>query len=167
MFVPFRTWTIALRLTTTTRLVLMILVLGETIHAADKPVPAKADIAYGPHSHQLLDVHVPPQGTGPFPVLIWYGALWVPGKGVPDLNRFFPHQCAVIAVQTRVMKDGIDEKVTPPVAVCLLDARRAVQFVRLHAAEWNLDPDRNAVGGGSQGALPALYVGCTGVRVYG
>ena len=59
------------------------------------------------------------------------------------------------------MQDAIDAKIFPPVSVCLLDACRAVQFVRSHATEWNLDPQRIAVGGGSQGALPALYVGCT------
>ena len=64
----------------------------------------------------------------------------------------------------RVMGEGIQEKVVPPAAVCLLDARRAVQFVRLHAAEWCIDPQRIALGGGSQGALPALYVGCAGER---
>jgi acetyl esterase/lipase len=48
--------------------------------------------------------------------------------------------------------------------VCLLDARRAVQFVRLHGAQWKIDPQRIAVAGGSQGALPALYVGCAGER---
>ncbi len=57
------------------------------------------------------------------------------------------------------MGDAIKEKISPPVSVCLLDARRVVQVVRLHAAEWTLDPSRIGVGGGSQGALPALYVG--------
>ena len=76
----------------------------------------------------------------------------------------FPAHCAAIGVQTRVMGDAIQEKITPPISVCLLDARRAVQFVRLHAAEWNLDPQRIAVAGSSQGALPALYVACAGER---
>ncbi len=43
------------------------------------------------------------------------------------------------------MEDAIQAKISPPISVCLLDARRAVQFVRLHAAEWNLDPQRIAV----------------------
>jgi hypothetical protein len=73
--------------------------------------------------------------------------------------------CAAVAVEMRTMGDAIQDKISPPISVCLLDARRAVQFVRLHAAEWNLDPNRIAVGGGSQGALPALYVGCAGEKV--
>lgn len=132
-----------------------------TLAAADKPAPIHVDVAYGPHPHQILDVYVPPAGDGPFPVLVWFGGLWAPKKGPPDVNRFFREGCAVIAVQTRVMQDAIEAKIDPPISVCLLDARRAVQFARLHAAEWKLDPGRIAVGGGSQGALPALFVGCS------
>jgi acetyl esterase/lipase len=128
------------------------------------PVPTKADVSYGPHPHQLFDIHVPPNESGPFPVLLWFGGLWKPSKGVPDLNRFFPAGCAVIGVQMRTMTDAVEDKIVPPVSVCLVDARRAVQFVRLRAAEWNFDPDRIAVAGGSQGALPALYVGCAGEK---
>jgi hypothetical protein len=135
-----------------------------SMSAAEKPAPTKADVSYGPHPHQLMDIYIPPQGTGPFPVLIWFGGLWEASKHVPDLNRFFPAHCAVIGVEMRVMKDAQADKIEPPVSVCLLDARRAVQFVRMHAAEWNLDPQRIAVAGGSQGTLPALYVGCAGER---
>ncbi len=133
--------------------------------SADKPMPTKADVAYGPHEHQRLDLYVPPKGVGPFPVLVWFGGLWAPSKSVPDVNRFFAKECAVVGVQMRVMKDAMDEKIHPPVSVCLLDACRAVQFLKLHAAEWNLDPQRITVGGGSQGALPALFVGCSKDRV--
>jgi hypothetical protein len=84
-------------------------------------------------------------------------------KGAP-LDQFLPKGCAAVAVEMRVMGEAVEEKISPPVSVCLLDARRAVQFVRLHASEWIIDPNRIAVGGGSQGALPALYVGCAGEK---
>lgn len=142
----------------------MLASLGNSIAAADKPMPTKADVSYGPHPHQLLDIYLPSEGPGPFPVLVWYGGLWKPAKHVPDVNRFFRSGCAVVGVQMRVMQDAIDARLQPPVSVCLLDGRRAVQFLRLHAAEWNLDANRIAVAGGSQGALPALYVGCAGER---
>ena len=125
-----------------------------------KTVPTHADVSYGPHPHQLLDVYVPSQGRGPFPVIVWFGGLWKPAKHAPT-QQFLPAGCATVAVQTRVMQDAIGTKISPPVSVCLLDGCRAVQFVRLHANDWNLDPKLIAVGGGSQGALPALYVGCS------
>jgi acetyl esterase/lipase len=136
----------------------------QTKPAQTKPAPTQGDIAYGFHAHQLMDIYVPPQGKGPFPVVIWFGGLWKPSKGVPDLKKFFEAGCAVVGVQMRVMVDAKPEKVDPPVAVCLLDARRSLQFVRLNASKWHLDPERIAVAGGSQGALPALYLGCAGER---
>ena len=98
-------------------------------------------------------------------MLVWYGGLWEPSKHVPDLNRFLPAGIAVIGVESRTLKDGVNDKAVPPVSYPMDDACRAVQFVRLHAAKWNLDPKRIAAGGGSQGALPALYVGCVADRV--
>jgi hypothetical protein len=65
--------------------------------AAPKPPPTKADVSYGSHRHQLLDIYILAQGAGPFPVVLWFGGLWAPSKGTPDLNHSFPH-CAVVAV---------------------------------------------------------------------
>ena len=143
-----------------------IIVLGlgpVSVAIAADPEPTHPAVSYGSHPHQLLDVYVPP-GDGPFPVLIWYGRLWEPGATVPPVKRMFASGVAAVGVRTRVMKDGIADKVEPPVSVCLLDARRALQFVRLHATEWKIDPDRIAVGGSSHGALPALYVATAGEK---
>jgi acetyl esterase/lipase len=128
-----------------------------------KPAPTHADVSYGPSPHQILDIFLP-KGKGPFPVLLWYGGIWEPSKHAPDPNRFLAADIAVIAVETRTLNEGLKDKANPPVAYVMNDACRVVQFVRLNAAKWNLDPARIAVGGGSQGALPALYVGCVADR---
>ncbi len=59
-----------------------------TLCAASKPVPTHADVFYRPSPHQIIDIHLPTKGRGPFPVLIWFGGIWEPSKHVPDLNRF-------------------------------------------------------------------------------
>lgn len=141
------------------RLLLLLFPLG-LLAAPAKPPPTAADVPYGPHSHQLLDVYAPPRGDGPLPVLIWFGGLWQPAKNVPDLNRFHPTGIAVVGVQLRTMTDAMQDKVRTPVSYVMDDAVRAVQFVRANAGRWRLDAARIVVGGGSQGALPALYVGC-------
>ncbi|MCX6897656.1 MAG: hypothetical protein NT105_03060 [Verrucomicrobia bacterium] len=156
---------------TTRTLLLMSLLLPAALaagaaapNAAPKPVPTHADVSYGPSPLQLMDVYVPVKGSEPFPVLIWFGGLWKPAKHVPDLNRFFPHGIAVVGVQMRTMSDAVADKVAVPVSYVMNDACRAVQFVRFNAAKWKLDPQRIAAGGGSQGTLPALYVGCSADR---
>lgn len=58
------------------------------------------------------------------------------------------------------MEDATADKVKEPISYVLEDAMSAVKFVVENAERWKLNPKRIALGGGSQGALPALYVGC-------
>jgi acetyl esterase/lipase len=133
---------------------------GSGVHAGPPDVPTHADVSYGSHAHQLLDVYLP-KGEGPFPVVVWYGAIWVPKKGPANLGLFFAHRCAVIAVETRSMTDAQQEHASPPISYVLSDARRALKYIHRHAQDWHLDPDRIAAGGGSQAAVPALFAACT------
>lgn len=135
---------------------------GKFAFAADPPKPTYANVSYGPHANQLLDIYVPTQSGGPFPAVLWYGGIWKSDKHPANLGYFQSHGVAMVAVQMRTMADAVADKVEAPVSYVMQDACRAVQFVRLNAAKWNLDPQRIAVGGGSQGSLPALYVGCSG-----
>jgi hypothetical protein len=147
--------------------VVAIVMAGAVGHSAEPPkpkapTPTAGDVSYGAHPHQLLDIYVPPESKAPCPVLLWYGGIWQESKHAVDLGKFFPDHIAVVAVETRTLTDGTKDKAEPPVSYVMNDAVRAVQFIRLNAAKWNLDPNRIAVGGGSQGTLPALYVGCSG-----
>src|SRR5437773_9125317 len=103
---------------------------------------------------------MPKTGVAPFPAILWFGGIWKAAKHPPNLGFFIPKGIAVIAVQTRTMEDATAAWEKEPISYVQSDAVRAVQFVRLHAAKWNLDPKRIAVGGGWEGAQPALLVGC-------
>jgi acetyl esterase/lipase len=111
-----------------------------------------------------MDVYLPPKGHGPHPVVVWFGGIWKPAKHAARLDYFWKANCGVVAVQTRTMSDAVEDKASVPISYVCNDACRAVQFVRFNAAKWNLDPNHIAVGGGSQGALPALYVACASDR---
>lgn len=125
------------------------------------PEPTHADISFGPHPHQLIDIYLPAQGEGPYPALLWFGGIWKAARHPTNLAFFLPRGIAVIAVETRTMEDATAAGEKEPASYVQTDAIRAVQFVRHHAAEWNLDSRRLAMGGGSQGAQPALFVGCS------
>ncbi len=133
---------------------------GAAAGRAAPPAPTHADVAYGPHEHQRMDIYLPAGGKGPYPVLLWFGGIWKPARHPANLGYFGKAGVAVVAVQTRTMEDAVKDKVKAPVSYVAKDACRVVQFVRLNAGKWGLDPKRIAVGGGSQGALPALYVAC-------
>jgi acetyl esterase/lipase len=144
-------------------LFLALFVSASALHAAD-PAPTAADVSYGPHPHQLMDIFVPAESGPPRPAIIWFGGLWQPSKHAGHLGDFLAAKIAVVAVESRTLTDAVQDKASPPIAYPMNDALRAVQFLRLHAARWNIDPQRIAVGGGSQGSLPALFVGCAGER---
>jgi len=131
-----------------------------------KIAPTVADVAYGADPQQTLDVYVPASGHGPFPILFWiHGGGWYSGDKRRDCANVVPyldHGCAVVSINYRLIGQARSQKISPPVASVLGDNRRALQFVRLHAAEWNLDPGKIVVAGGSAGAVSALYLGCEG-----
>ena len=139
---------------------LLALFALSSVHAAEPTKPTLGDVPYGVHPHQLIDIHLPPKGDGPFPALLWFGGIWKASKHAVDVNRFFPKGIAVIAVEVRTMEDATADKAKEPISYVLEDALSALKFVHENAAKHKLDPTRIALGGGSQGALPALYVGC-------
>lgn len=140
----------------------LLLTSSAPLHAAE-PAPTQADVSYGEGPRRVLDLYIP-AGDGPFPVVVWYGGIWKPAKHPARPDYFNQRGIAVVAVQTRTLTDGMEDKAAAPISYVADDACRAVQFIRLNAAKWKLDPDRIAVGGGSQGSLPALYVGCSADR---
>jgi acetyl esterase/lipase len=129
--------------------------------APPAPVPTHGDVSYGPHPHQLIDIYLPKKGAAPYPAILWFGGIWKAAKHPANLSYFEQQGIAVIAVETRTMEDATAAKESEPASYVQRDAARAVQFVRHNAAKWNLDPKRLAAGGGSQGAQPALFVGCS------
>lgn len=142
---------------------LLFLAFGHA-HAQPKPPappPTRADVPFGPHAHQLLDIYLPKQGAAPYPAVLWFGGIWKAAKHPANLGFFEAHGIALIAVQVRTMEDAVAAKEPEPISYVQRDAIRAVQFVRHHAAKWQIDPTRLAAGGGSQGAQPALFVGCS------
>jgi len=125
------------------------------------PMPTFADVSYGPHPHELVDIFLPADNKGPFPVLLWFGTIWQPGKHQEGVSVMLPNHCAVVAVETRTMTDAQADKDPVPVSYVCLDAVRVTQWVRLHAKDYNFDPDHIATGGSSQAGIPALFVALT------
>ena len=126
-----------------------------------EPPPTFADVSYGPHQHQLIDIYLPKKGEAPYPAILWFGGIWKASKHPANLSFFDSKGIAVIAVETRTMEDAMAAKEKVPVSYVQSDAIRVVQFVRHNAAKWKLDATHLATGGGSQGAQPALFVGCS------
>ncbi|WP_438479347.1 alpha/beta hydrolase fold domain-containing protein [Oleiharenicola lentus] len=126
------------------------------------PIKIEKDIVYShaDGAELKLDIARPPEsvGPGPFPVVVYFhGGGWQGGKRQDGYNpiRFFASQGFVgITVSYRFVPDH-------PWPAQVHDAKTAVRYVRAHAKELNIDPNRIASAGDSAGAYLALMLGLT------
>ncbi len=143
---------------------------------AVKPAPTHANVAYGPHERNTLDVWTVESDT-PVPCVIHiHGGAWLSGDKdtVGDLPAvMLKNGIAVVAINYRYLEQTIIDTgsthgtgpiqpranyAEPPVKVPLMDAARAVQYVRSRAAEWNIDPQRIGLTGTSAGGCTSLWL---------
>jgi len=114
-----------------------------------------------PYAHrspsQKLDIYVPDEGDGPFPVLIsLHGGAFM-GCDKADLQILpmlegLKRGYAVVGVNYRLSGEA-----TFPALVH--DVKAAVRWIRAHAAEHRLDGSRIAAWGGSAGGYLSLMLG--------
>lgn len=95
-----------------------------------------------------------------FPLIIFIeGSAWhFPENNweIPQLSRLSCSGYAVALVTHRNIDDG------HPAPAYLMDVKTAVRFMRAHAEEYHVDPDRVYAFGTSSGANAALLLGLTG-----
>jgi acetyl esterase len=123
---------------------------------ANKPKPDLADVKYGPHERNVLDLwKAKADGPTPLVVFIHGGGFHAGSKEAlaPSLLD------GLLAKGVSVM--AINYRLSPEVAfpAHYRDSARAIQFARTKAKEWNLDPKRVGATGGSAGAGTSLWLG--------
>lgn len=91
-------------------------------------------------------------------IVFYHGGGWT-GGGPTQFNEhseyFVTRGLVCIQVQYRLL----DKKKNDPPTACINDAKSAMRWVRSHAKELGIDPDRIASGGGSAGGHLAAFVG--------
>lgn len=126
----------------------------DDISTKETPPPDFADVSYGPHEKNVLDVWKA-KGDAPAPAIVYiHGGGFVKGdktrlNGIDwvDTGGDF----AVISLNYRLTGE-----VSYPAQ--MHDCARAVQFLRANAAKFNIDPDRIALTGISAGAGISLWI---------
>ena len=135
--------------------------------------PTFENLKYGPHMRQSLDVWLPKEkATKPAPVLVnIHGGGWVDGDRLGGVGGMTvacrKHGAALVSISYRMIADANEAGIKPPVKACLDDAVAAIRFVQAHAAEWNIDPTRIGLTGGSAGACSSLYAAFQGDNALG
>jgi acetyl esterase len=95
------------------------------------------------------------------PALVFFhGGGWEIGKGGPtqfnaQSEYLVTRGVVCVQVEFRLVADNRKEA---PILACY-DAKSSMRWVRSHAAELGIDPDRIAAGGGSAGGQLAAFVG--------
>lgn len=128
--------------------------LGTSLAIAQ--TPTHQNVAYDDdHKSQCLDVYLV-KSNQPTPAVVYiHGGGWRAGSKnrIPGWLQGFVsrNEASVISVEYRFT----DVKTHP---AQVNDCLRAIQFVRSKAGEWNIDPQRIAVTGGSAGGHLSAYV---------
>ncbi len=138
----------------------VILLLLSTPCIADDAIPAPTfqNISYGPHKRHVLDFWQA-ESDAPTPLAVYFhgGGFGVFDKGKivkkwpATVNALLDAKISVAAANYRLIQHK-------PLPAAFHDSRRAVQFLRSKAGEWNIDSSRVAAWGGSAGAQIAMYL---------
>jgi acetyl esterase/lipase len=124
--------------------------------AAAKPTPDLANVSYGPHERNVLDLWQA-KSAMPTPLVVFIHGGGFRAGSKEGISPALLAGC--LKAGTSVM--AINYRLSPEVAfpAHYMDCARAIQFARLHAKEWNIDPTRIAASGGSAGAGTSLWIG--------
>lgn len=105
-----------------------------------------------------MDVYFPTTGSGPSPVLLYiHGGSWIVGD---KSAGFMLDEIPLIAAAGYFIA-SIDYRLAPeyPFPAMVEDAKCAVRFLKAHAGELNINPDKIAALGVSAGGYIATMVG--------
>jgi acetyl esterase/lipase len=141
---------------------LMVTLAAAGARGADEPkVKTERDIPYtkAGGAELKLDLAAPEQGEGPFPaVLVIHGGAWRAGdKGDVGgvLREFAAHGYVAVSPQYRFCPKE-------PFPAQVHDVKAAVRWMKAHAKERRIDPERIGAMGFSAGGHLALMLGVTG-----
>ncbi len=141
-----------------------------------KSTPTYRDVRYGQYDRNVMDVWLAERKTPTPCVMMIHGGGWLQGdksKFTDGLERYLQAGISVVSINYRYLQQTIVDSgstlgtgpvlergdyLEPPVKVCLDDAARALQTIRSRAAEWNIDPVRIGLTGGSAGACSSLWL---------
>ncbi|UCC99655.1 MAG: PQQ-binding-like beta-propeller repeat protein, partial [Phycisphaerales bacterium] len=118
-------------------------------------MPTHANVRYGPHERNVLDLYLAQSRTSTPLVLYIHGGGFRGGDkrslNAGEAKSFLNAGFSVAAINYRLTD-------TAPAPAAYLDCARALQFLRHHATQWNINPKLVASTGGSAGAGTSMWL---------
>ena len=118
--------------------------------------PDFQNVRYGKHERHVFDIfQTKLDSPKPAPCMIWiHGGGF--RRGDKSEGHLFSQAFTDNGIHFITLNYRLSQHALAP--ACFHDCARALQFIRHHAATWNIDKDRIAVGGGSAGAGMAQWL---------
>jgi acetyl esterase len=113
------------------------------------PAPDLANVSYGPHQRNVFDLWKATSDE-PAPLVIYYHGGGFRGGDKRSLSRPLLEKLLAGGVSVAAVNYRLSG--TAPFPAQMHDCARALQFIRLHAQNYNIDPKRIGATGGSAGA---------------
>jgi len=125
--------------------------------------PTHADVVYGSHPNNVLDLWLVPSDT-PTPLLVnIHGGGFRGGdkRGFDNslIENMHKEGISVASINYRLTEEGLLAEGKNMYPAPMHDGARAVQFLRYNAAKYNLDKTKFAATGGSAGGCMLMWLG--------
>jgi len=143
-------------------------------YASESPISLTSDhtfysnIPYGSNQRNVLDLWVSGAGSSSPLIIFIHGGGFKEGDksnawnrkskygiGLDQINRFLEEGFSFATINYRFLEKSDSEGVLK----CLNDSKRAVQFLRYHSSELNMNAEIIGLAGSSAGAGTALWLG--------
>jgi len=124
--------------------------------AAAKPPADLQNVPYGPHERNVLDLWKA-KSDKPTPLVVFIHGGGFRAGDKSQVSPSLLKLCLESGISVAAINYRLSQHASFPAP--MLDGARAIQFFRLKAKEWNLDPKKIAATGGSAGAGISLWIG--------
>ncbi len=134
----------------------LVFLRGQNPALADYVIQKDVQYTKGDGEPQLLDLAVPKDGPGPYPLVVWiHGGGW--RKGSKEHSSLFHVLAgkgfAMASINYRMTGVAFPGEIQ--------DCKSAIRWLRAHAAENRIDPNRIGIWGGSAGGHLVALMGLT------
>ena len=127
-----------------------------------RPAPDHADVKYGPHGRNVLDLWLA-KSEKPAPLVIYYHGGGFSGGDKRSLNTQLLDKLRAGGVSVAAANYRLTG--TAPFPAQMHDCARALQFLRHHARKYNINPKR--IGATASRSVAAQIAMTTGPTLYG
>lgn len=138
--------------------------LDATVFADPRPYTRKRDVIFGHKAGTALtmDVFVPNKNANGAALVVLTSAAWFSDSTTIDLPSFafLAEEPVKRGYTVFSVSHGSQPHFTVPEAIA--DVKRAVRYIRYHARDWDIDPNRIGITGASSGGHLSLMLGVSG-----